>query len=400
MGRGQAKPRTKSQLTETSQIQIGDLLIDFTSSFVWTWDDKGSGAHDDASTWRPTPSEDQADFYPLGDIMLPNYNNPNGVSVGVIVKDLGPANNPALKPPASFRYVWSNQMWMAVAPEGYVAMGGAGNSGGAPSTDLYRCVRADLVEQALVGGQIYNDHGSGRRDDLACWAIQAATAPAGFVNFASGTFMPIGSYDTPSPSGFWAFQMKMPETPPATPPAAPTLTSKDPPPNTGDAVRYIVKLPWFAVTDPGMSDPDRIVKSPHYTMIRTDQYVLAQFKNNNTSIEQTQSFSWMEGISSESIETFAHSVGVELGMEWAIVPEVFTVTAKLSYSFTYTSAHSEGMQSSTTMTDTLTAPPYTAVAAYTIESTYDIYRQDGKRIQTVSPTYGVPNSTYDTQFPA
>ncbi len=399
MGRIEHPKKLETSLTETSQIVIGDLILDFTTTFDWTWDDKGSGAHMDASTWRPKASADQVNFYPLGDMMLQNYDNPTGVHVGILVKDNGPASNPALKAPTDFRYVWSSQMWMAVAPDGYAALGGAAQGGGPPSVDLYRCVRKDLVQQALVGGELYNDSGSGKRDDLSCWDIMPATARAGSIDFSPGTFMPMPNYDTPPPAGFWAFEIAMGDIPPATPPAPPTLTSKNPPPNTGNAVRYVVQLPWFSVTDPGLSDPDRIVKSPIYTMVRTDEYVLAQFKNNNTSIPQSQSFAWTEGISSESVKTFANSVGVELGMEWSIVPEVFKVTAKLSYNFTYTTSSSQGMQSSQSMTDSLTAPPYTAVAVYVIQSGYDIFRQDGTRIQTVTPTFGVPNSTYDTQYP-
>jgi hypothetical protein len=164
-------------------------------------------------------------------------------------------------------------------------------------------------------------------------------------------------------------------------------------------VRYVVQLPWFAVVDTGMSDPDRIVKSPLYTMVRTDQYVLSQFKNNNTNVPQSQSYSWMDGISAETVKSFANTVGIELGAEWSIVPKVLSVTAKLSYSFTYTTSSSTGMQQSQTLTDVLQVEPNTAAAAYYLQSSYEISRQDGTRIQTVTPVYGVPSSTYDTQFP-
>jgi hypothetical protein len=399
MGQARQTARRLTVITEDSRIQIGDLIVDFTTSFDWTWNDSGSGAHDDASTWRPKPMAGQDGFFPVGDVMLPNYDNPNGSHVAILVKDAGSADRPALMPPTGFAYVWSSQVWMALAPAGYVALGGVARSDIPPATDLYRCVRSDLLAPALVGAQIYNDHGSGRRDDLGCWAIQAATAPAGLADFSPGTFMPVGNYQTPSPVGFWAFEMTMPETPPPSSPSPPLLTSKDPPPSTGDAVRYLVKLPWFAVSDPGMTDPDRIVNSPFYTVIRSDQYVLAQFKNNNTSTPQTQSFSWTEGISSDTVTSFAHTVGIELGMEWSIVKDIFSVSAKLSYSFTYTTSHSQGMQSSTSLTDELTVPAYTAAAAYYIQSSYEIYREDGTRIQTVSPVFGVPSSTYDTQYP-
>jgi hypothetical protein len=398
MGRAKKKARG-SYLAETGQINIGDLIIAFTTSFDWTWDDKGSGADEDASTWRPKPLPGQDGFFPLGDVMFPNYNDPNGIEVGILVKDAGNPDNPALMPPTGFAYVWSSQVWMAQAPAGYVALGGVASSDVPPSTDLYRCVRKDLVQQALVGNQIYNDQGSGRRDDLGAWAIQAATAPAGSVDFSPGTFIPVGMYDKPSPAGFWAFEMSVTDFPPADPPALPVLQNKNPPPATGPTVQYVVQLPWFAVSDPGLSDPDRIVKSPVYTMVRTDAYVLAMFKNNGTGTEQTQSYTWTEGISSETIQSFAHTVGVELGMEWSIVKDVFSVSAKLSYSFTYTTQSSEGMEQSESMTDTLNVPAQSAAAAYYLQSSYDIYRQDGTRIQTVTPTYGVPTSTYDTQYP-
>jgi hypothetical protein len=186
--------------------------------------------------------------------------------------------------------------------------------------------------------------------------------------------------------------------PPSIPAQPPVLTSKSPPPD-GDAVRYLVKMPWFAVSDPSMSDPERILKSPVYTMVRTDKYKLSMFKNNNTGTLQTQSYTWLEGVSTENVESFAHSVGIELGMEYGSDAMGFKVSAKLSYNFTYTTSSSQGMQEQQSMTDMLNVPPHCAAAAYYLDSSYDIYRQDGKRIQTVAPDFGVPSSTYDTQFP-
>ncbi|PFH08507.1 uncharacterized protein DUF946 [Collimonas sp. PA-H2] len=391
----------QESLTETSQLVFQDLAMDFTTQFVQTWNDQGSGAHEDASTWRPLASDAQVGFYSVGDVLFGNYDDPNGKHVGLLVKSLSDpgVGQPALMPPTGFQYVWSSQVYMLMAPDGYVALGGvAAWDSGSLSPDNYRCVRADLVIPALVGDQVYNDSGSGKNDDLSCWNILPPSAPAGNVAFSPGTFIAIPSYDTPGPIGFNALQIPFTDVPPSEYAKPPVLSSKNPP-QDGETVSYIVKMPWFAVSDPSMSDPERILKSPVYTMVRSDKYKLSMFKNNTTGTLQTQSYTWLEGVSKESVESFAHSVGIELGMEYGSDAIGFKVSAKLSYNFTYTTSSSSGMQEQKSMNDMLNVLPHCAAAAYYLDSTYDIYRQDGKRIQTVTPDFGVPSSTYDTQFP-
>jgi hypothetical protein len=396
---GQAKKASAlrlGDLTETSRIRIGDLEIDFTSEFDHTWDDKGTGAKMDGSTWRPRPRDG---FYPLGDLMVRSYDNPNGRLVALVAYDDGRTDNPALKPPTGFSYVWSNRIFMMNAPEGYVALGGIGCYGDLPDPALYRCVRKDLVVQALVGGEIYNDRGSGKRDDLSAWAITPPRADAGSAGLAPSTFIPVGSRSQPGPGGFWSFMFAIAEAPPTAGPRPPQLTSTNPPPDHGETVSYVVNLPWFAVNDPGLSAAEQIVKSPVYAMVRSDTYELAGFKYNTSSIVQQVAITIRLGISEEQVTSFAHTVGVELGMEWGIVKDVFSVSAKLSYAFTYTSSSSQGMERSHEITDTLSAAPHTAVALYFIKSTYDIYRQDGTRIQSVQPEFDVPKNFYNAQYP-
>jgi len=398
----QTPPPAKAVFTDNGGIVFKDLEIRFTTSFVQTWADHGSGAHDNGATWIPVPATNapDKDFLPMGDLFMPNYSDPNGIFTGMMVKSLTPpGQKPAVAPAEGYVYIWKSAIYMLKAPDGYVAMGGIGASGGQyrPASD-YACIRADLVVQALPGGEYYNDHGSGYSEDVDCWAIMPPDANEGEFCFSPSTFVARSYYGDPGPMGFYAFKMPLPETPPADPLNPPVLTSRNPPPPTINSVQTAVHLPWFAVSDPGLTPAQQMAQSPFYSLIRTDQYQLATFKNNATSEVQNVSFAWTEGVSQEQVQTFSHTVGVELGFEWKLA-STFTLTGKLSYSFTYSTESHQGMMSQQTVTDTLNVAPQTAMACYYVTSTYNVYRQDGTLIPTPAPVYGVPNSSIDVQYP-
>ena len=183
---------------------MSNLLITLTSIFepenlYW---DKGSGAKRDGAFWRAVPP---SGFYLLGDYAQGNYNPPVGTMV--VVKDTGGGGTPALAAPTGFTQVWNDKnsgaeedgaVWMLNPPTGYVALGAAATRGyDPPPIDIFRCVRFDLISPAQVGSLIWNDQGSGAKEDVSVYAI----TPNG-DGIALGTFYAQGNYNPPTGTVF------------------------------------------------------------------------------------------------------------------------------------------------------------------------------------------------------
>lgn len=167
------------------------LLFSTTSIYAWIYNDRGSGAHQDVTIWRPTPTS--SDWSIVGDYAQGNYNNPNGSSVIVKAINDDPAQ-PILKAPVGFNEIWNDHgsggdndgsIWFPVAPDGYVAMGAVAASGYSPPTiPSLMCVRRDFLQATTVGNEIWSDQGSGAHMDVTLYTI---------VN-VSGVFAAQGNY--------------------------------------------------------------------------------------------------------------------------------------------------------------------------------------------------------------
>lgn len=183
---------------------MSNVVITLTSTFepnnlYW---DKGSGAHMDGSFWRAIPP---AGFYLLGDYAQAGYDAPHGTMV--VVQDDNSGGTAALAAPTGFTQVYNDKgsgadedgaIWWPIAPNGYVAMGAVVTRGyDAPPTDIFRCIRFDLVVPGSIGSLIWNDQGSGAGDDVSTYAI---TAPGGSSAIALGTFYAQPNYNPPSGS--------------------------------------------------------------------------------------------------------------------------------------------------------------------------------------------------------
>ncbi|XP_069489679.1 uncharacterized protein [Ambystoma mexicanum] len=158
------------------------LVLYVTNEVVNIWDDKGSGAHRDVSFWR-------ADHCcSLGHVAVDNYNRPSGI----FAKEVKPG---ALAKPTSFVQVWTDRgsgasrdgaIWRPVCPPYYVSLGYAATGNYAPpSVDHFRCVKSDYVTPGQWAW-VWNDAGSGARDDVSIWKAVAINADGQFLNAMSG----------------------------------------------------------------------------------------------------------------------------------------------------------------------------------------------------------------------
>lgn len=392
-------------------VVAGALEIGFTTSFKWVYDDRGSGASADGSFFRPDVSS-MPGFWPLGSVVSTRgYSyDPTGHQAVVVVKDL---SGHALKAPTGFELVWNDHgsggdndgsIWRPVAPDGYVAMGLVANGGyGQPSVDSVRCVLESLVHRGQPGAALWRDAGSGAHMDFGSWEVVAPAAAPGTLSLAPGTFCGAGSYDQnrvrAEPTTLYAFAVALPEQPEPPPPAYPKLTSTvNPGPFGTGSATVTTTLPWFAVTDPDYPPLQSMVKSPTYRLERTDRWALGDtFYYNDTAEPLTRSVTVTEGVNGSSATTFATETGIELGLEYGFT-KLVKGTVKLSQKFSYTTSDSSGWSKESSKSDTYTVGPWSAHAYYVLNSTYNLYRQDGTPVTTTAAGYNPPGSVYQTEY--
>jgi hypothetical protein len=396
--------------TVQGKFQYKDLVIGFTTNFDCRWHDAGSGGKYNGAFWHPIIPPDMADFHPIGTLGWSGYGDINGIAVIAVVKDAnGPAGD-ALCVPKRFDPVWTDKgsgakyngsMWRPIPPEGYVALGLVCNSNwGPPPLEDVRCVRSDLVVAAMTGNGIWNDENTGCDENFSAWWIQAPAAPPGEIFLTPGTFIGWTSHLMPTTDpNAYALRLPIPqETPPDNPtPPAPVLHDYSRPiPFEQDTVAYSSILPWFTVKDPNLTPTAQLVKSPKYRLERVDRYKLIDHGHNDTSVTQEFSWSFTTGTSEEKAKTFSETTSIELGGEWQI-SGTFKFSAKLNQSFTYTETTTKGWSTEVTKEIKITVPSGKAVAVYSIQSTYRLFRADGSQVSTEVP-YNT-ESIYWTEYP-
>ena len=168
------------------------LQVEYPLTYTNVWTDRGSGADDDVSFWRPDSAEG---FYPLGDYAVGNHNLPSN-SMAIMAKDDGSGS---LAKPLGYTRVWTDRgsgadrdvsLWRATAPAGYQCLGMLATSGHTPNVDDMRCVWRGFLVQ---GGswEVWDDSGSGADADVG---IYQAYAYNGDSALAAGTFNATGSH--------------------------------------------------------------------------------------------------------------------------------------------------------------------------------------------------------------
>lgn len=383
-----------------------DLKINFTNEFSQVWDDKGSRGDSDGAYWRPIAT--LSGYHPLGDYGCNHYNGVNGQVAVAIVSDINGPSGTALRPPMDYQLVWTDKgsgadadgsIWRPIPPTGYVALGLVCNKGyNKPSFDIMRCVRVDLVISSLVGDPIWDDKGTGSESDFSSWQITPPGAPSGEAYLSAGTFVGVQSHQKPSADvNAYAlrFQVALSIFEPS---PRPVLHNYDRPSGYEETkLTYISYLPWFTVKDPNLTPATQLLRSPVYRLERFDEYKLIGHGHNTTTAEQTFSWESTTGTSGESYKSFTSTTSIEMGAEWGL-GDFFTVSAKLSQSFSHTAGSSSGWTKSTTNTVNVAVPSKLAVAGFTITSTYKLYRQDGTQLSS-SVTYSDGDSIFWAQYP-
>ena len=434
---------TSSQPTFTFK----DLEIGFTMAFQFRANSSGSGT-DAVGFWRPVPA---AGFYSLGDFIFSGYGdaNKNGFAATVKASQTGETAVgalPSIAPPTGYAKVGDLQLvlanapapgassvaaswpgvtasgvpvndagdimecaywfWRPIPPDGYVSLGLVIGDPGlelgdpvAPATDLVMCVRSDLVVPAPINPAIVFSGHSDSDQPARLWTTLAAQAPAGLLYFNPGTFIGWNSESlSPPPSDLSAYSLILKVSEQAqqqTTPPAPVLAGAWRPEDPAESVGYRVTLPWFAVTDPGMTGFEQLVKSPDYHLDRVDTYMCVGFGNNATSVPQQQGVQWSAGTDGEQSKSFSETTGIEFDAGSGDAG----VSLKLTQTFTYTTESSSGWSQSQSVSEQTTVPPGAAIAVFVITSVYTLSRSDGSVVTSGVPYTGDNSTMCWAQYP-
>lgn len=398
-------------------IRLDNLLINFTSEFNRIWNTNGSRAKT-AAFWRPAPAPDQLPgYFPLGDVVVSGGANINGEIVTAVVResDSQGVDNPrgkALSPPTDFEQVWKDtgsaaatrtSIWRPVPPTGYVAMGlVCSNDHGKPSVNAVRCVRADLVVAADVGDGIWDDKGSGATLKFSAWNIAPRPAAPGEIHFVPGTFIGVAGYNRPATQfAAYALRMQIPLQI-SSPAQAPTLEEHLNPGADGEAkLTHVARLPWFAVRD-YVHPNEGFQRSRYYELKRTDQYVLVGYARNTTQKPVSIKWTAPRAQNSAAMKLFTRSTAIEIATAWPISAlsdvRATKFSACLHSNFTHTETSSSEWGESGTQVVVAMAGKLKSVAAYQMDSYYELVREDGTEV-AITFGYTDASSFYLSEYP-
>ncbi|PIK54911.1 hypothetical protein BSL78_08194 [Apostichopus japonicus] len=166
----------------TSGTTPPPIIYKRVSSFVWVWDDRGTGATRGITVWRPQAV--QSGFYALGDVGIPLTNSPAPESSAILFKAI---ESDALHPPVAFSEVWRDvdsggqydgRILKMLPKSGYTCLGFVAVQSWTsdPELDLFRCVKTNLSQRELAPNFLWNDVGS-----------ESAGAVSLFQNLPSGS---------------------------------------------------------------------------------------------------------------------------------------------------------------------------------------------------------------------
>lgn len=365
-------------------VSIG---INFTDQFVEVWTDKGSDGKYDGSFFRVDTSKIPAGYYALGDLSKQGHQDPTGIHAIAIVRAVA---GDALKEPTDYKEVWTDKgsdadqdvsVWEPIPPAGYVAMGYITQQGHEkPSTDRIRCVKSNLVVAASVDEFIWDSRGSGSDEEFSTWSIATESADAGWIFFSAKTF--IGHDSTSKPSSnpcTYVFRTTFNETGPVGQLTPSQLEGQNPPADptqTGSATTTCI-LPWFAVTDPTLTESQKLNQSIWYKQIRVDQYVsCGDYTYNDTSGNIPYNGTRASGKVEAGYNSFSQNTGIKIDVAFVIPdPEDPTkVNAQFGYGFSQTTVTGGAWATKSSQSFSETIPPYTGMGFYQVQSTYTLYR--------------------------
>ena len=174
---GNSQKIIKLWAVDSNIMDIGrGLLIKYVNTYEERWNDKGSGATDDATFWYPQADKKDG-WYPLGSYIRPDYEiAPLELEKYpmILVKDSkekDPTKSELISYPKDYVRIWDDtgsgadndgSIWRPVCPSNYVALGGvvAKEDRDKPNKADVVCVLRAYTSAAKIGEQVYSDRNS------------------------------------------------------------------------------------------------------------------------------------------------------------------------------------------------------------------------------------------------
>lgn len=402
-----------SAARQMEPIKYKNLLINFTTDYSRS-SSAANGATKPRAFWRPTPPADLLPgYFPLGDVVAAGGENINGKRVTAVVCE-GIAQNAetkALARPDDYEQVWRDSgsqsvgtLWRPVPPEGYVALGlVCSNDNEKPSLQAVRCVRADLVIASNVGETLWNNWDSGEQPPFVAWNVTPPVAPPGEIYFAAGTFIGYNN-NAQNSTGISAYSLRMQIPLKINPsPAVPVLTGfVASEPEEASQPTQIATLPWFAVEDNALGPLERFRKSPYYHFERTDLFALIGYGHNTAN--KSKLFRWTASrvLIDNILRLFIRLTSIEIKTAWPIAGSTTSspigFSAQLNELFTRTETSNNEWTTSRGMEVAALVTKNKAVAAYQMQSHYNLRRLDGTEV-AVNFAYADSNSLHFSVYP-
>jgi hypothetical protein len=389
--------------------QFGDLLLQFTTDFHLTYNDKGSGSKRDASFWTPQPSNG---FSILGSFGQSGYTDPNGTQWALCVAEAKPGSG-ALKSPVDWVEIWNDHgsggkndgsCWRPVPPQNYNALGDLFVKGYAkPPLNAVVCVRKDLTFPGKIGTSIWNDLGSGVHTDIGVWSIDVLPGPPDQYGFiATNTFVAVNGYDTPiTDPAANVLLLRFPSKS-AAEPELPQLDSvAKPAEQTTPVVDHTVLVPFTAIKDELRTLAWQIQNSPFYTIERYVYYSLILFNRNLTQQQQSTSSEVTVGVTNTQTSQFSTTTGITVGYSSGVDLGLFSakVNASVSIELGYMQSSSVAVMKSSTVRANLDTPAQHAAALWTASYRLNLIRADGERVGLPLAFEAAGSSFLESQFP-
>ncbi|MEW2530329.1 Vps62-related protein [Streptomyces sp. NPDC047071] len=245
----------------------------------------------------------------------------------------------------------NGSLWRPVPPEGYVALSDVCVRGwDKPTGSVISCVRKtpvkgrSYVREAEVGAWIWDDRGSGADTDVSVWKVTAPHYPSDSTERLILDLDAFAAHDSHSRPEHPVYVLDLPALiVKQDPPPVPVLTSHHAPEEeTLPVTDRQVTVPCTVIKDPSKSPDWQALNSPFYTLERRVSYFRQMFRNNaNGTSPQEDTQSITTGVSKEKSEEFSSRTSVSVTASTGIQLKAFSasvetnVTVETGYSSRY-----------------------------------------------------------------
>ncbi|MET9290854.1 Vps62-related protein [Streptomyces sp. NPDC003077] len=302
-------------------------------------------------------------------------------------------------------------IWRPIPPAGYVALSDVFTAGWEkPARDAIWCVRRSYngrayVREGDVGEtDLWNDRGSGADRDCSLWPI---VPPAGIGDDDERLLVPVGGftfvghYDRPVTSPVcWVLDVPA-EVKKAAGPPIPVMNGYTKPEDTQKVIDRQLTVPHTMIRDPKREPAWQFEHSPFYTVRRKHNFTLAHHLHNTSDKDQSWGRKITTGVSKATSDAFYINTSISVTTEGGI--KLGPIGGKSRVNVTVETGYSTRTDVAYLKLETdehkLVVPPHKAGALWFAHHELESIRADNTMVPSdVAMSFDI-NSTVVTQYP-